>query len=44
MLLDVERSFIRVKAILEQDLHSKQANNLKKMLKMKDFLVKNVEK
>ena len=44
MLLDIERLFIRVRAILEQDLHSQQANNLKKLLKIKVFHEKNVEK
>ena len=44
MLLDVERSFIRVSAILNKIYMLKQANNQRKMLKIKVFLEKNVEK
>ena len=41
MLLDKERSFIRIKAILEQIYMFKQA---KKLLKINVFLEKSVEK
>ena len=44
MLLDVERSFIRVRAILVLIYILKKANNLKKLLKVKVFHEKNVEK
>ena len=44
MLSDIERSFIRVRAFLEQNVHAQTDQSSEKVLKIKIFLEKNVEK